>query len=91
MRRVEVAADELGIDRAVDHGVRDVDALGPQLAGHALRQRAQHPGQHRFAADLDQRLALDAVRGGQRIAAGARTGKHQSVHIGGDVTQSGFS
>ena len=37
----KVAADELGVDRAVDHHVRDVDALRPELARHALRQRAQ--------------------------------------------------
>ena len=37
----EVAADELGVDGAVDDDVRDVDALRPELARHALRQRAQ--------------------------------------------------
>ena len=30
-----------GVDRAVDDDVRDVDALRPELARHALRQRAQ--------------------------------------------------
>src|SRR5581483_3448722 len=36
----EAAADELGVDGAVDHDVGDVDVLRPQLARHALRQRA---------------------------------------------------
>ena len=37
----EAAADELGVDRAVDDDVRHVDVLRPEFARHALRQRAQ--------------------------------------------------
>src|SRR5262245_16273450 len=37
----EHLADELGVDGAVDDDVRDVDALGPELARHTLRQGAQ--------------------------------------------------
>jgi hypothetical protein len=37
----EVAADELGVDGAIDHDVRDVNALRAQLARHRLGQRAQ--------------------------------------------------
>ena len=37
----EIVADEGGVERAVDHRMRDMDARGPELARHALRQRPQ--------------------------------------------------
>src|SRR3546814_7093362 len=33
--------DEIGVDRAVDDGVRDVDALRPEFARHRLGEHAQ--------------------------------------------------
>src|SRR3546814_4179326 len=37
------ALDEIGVDRAVDDRVRDVNALRPQFARHRLREHTQRP------------------------------------------------
>ena len=56
----EVLGDEGGVDGTVDDDVRDVDALRPELARQALRQRAQR--------------MLGAGEGGKAGTAGRRIG-----------------
>lgn len=75
-------ADEVGVDGAVDDRMGDVDALGPQLARHALGQGAQgelgagERGEVRAAAQRgggageDDRPTLSRQHHPRRLAAG---------------------
>src|SRR5690606_41019933 len=56
----EVVADEGGIDRTIDDGVGDMDALRTQLTGHALGQCTQCE----FGTGEGAETAATAQRGG---------------------------
>src|SRR5690349_5884968 len=73
----EIVADEGGVDGAVDDGVRDMDAAGPELPRHALRQRAQRvlgAGEGRKAC------AAAYARGGAGEQDGTALARHH--HLG---------
>src|SRR5439155_1660282 len=53
---LDALAHEGGVDARVDHEMRDVDVLGPELARHALRERSQPELRRR-----ERRVALAAA------------------------------